>query len=361
MRMTILFTLVSMILPLPVRAATPASSMLELTFQGQRIEGLPLTWDHTTAILLGRDGQLWDIPLREASDFRKTLSHFQPYSLSELRATLLRELGGGYEVTSTSHYLIAHPQGRRDVWAQRFEELYRSLVRYFFIRGLTVKEPPFPLIGIVYRSQQDFVRGTAASGTPVGGGVVGCYQLRSNRILLYEPSDGPNSAFEWQQGAATAVHEATHQTAFNTGLHSRYAPPPTWLAEGLATMFEARGVYDSSTYRNRRDRINDARFAQFRQGVAPQHRPELLTAIVSSDRLFSTSPDAAYAEAWALTFYLVETQSRQYADYLARTAQRPAFQPYNASERLADFTAVFGSDWRMLEARLLRFMEELGG
>jgi hypothetical protein len=152
------------------------------------------------------------------------------------------------------------------------------------------------------------------------------------------------------------IHEATHQTAFNTGIHTRYCLPPKWLAEGLAMLFEAPGVYDSHRYSQTADRVNRDRLRAFRQAVAPHHVPKLLSAIVAGDDLFRTSPGAAYAEAWALSFFLVETEPDKYARYLRQTASRPAFQQYAAAERTADFTAVFGNDWRMLEARFLRFM-----
>ena len=73
--------------------------------------------------------------------------------------------------------------------------------------------------------------------------------------------------------------------------------------------------------------------------------------------LFSVNPSAAYAEAWAFTFYLVENEPRKYAQYLALTASRPPFSEYEAAQRIADFTSVFGSNWRMLEAQFLRFMK----
>ncbi len=69
------------------------------------------------------------------------------------------------------------------------------------------------------------------------------------------------------------------------------------------------------------DRVNRDRLRAFRQSLAPHHRPELLAAMVASDGLFGVNPAAA--------------------------------------QRTADFTAIFGGDWRMLEARLLRFMAEL--
>jgi hypothetical protein len=153
------------------------------------------------------------------------------------------------------------------------------------------------------------------------------------------------------------IHEAAHQAAFNTGIHSRLTVPPVWVAEGLATMFEAPGVHNPRSFPRESDRINGGRLHHFNALVVPNHRPGLLAELVASDRLFRTHPSVAYATSWALTHYLVETQRRRYADYLARTADRPPFEPYTARERTADFTAVFGDDWPMLEARFLRFME----
>ena len=146
--------------------------------------------------------------------------------------------------------------------------------------------------------------------------------------------------------------------AFNTGIHNRYTPPPLWVAEGLATLFEAPGVYDSSDYRERRDRINRDRY---NTSSAPSPRS---TGRICSRKSplrtngFARRPSDAYAEAWALTFYLVETQPLKYADYLARTARRPSFSDYTPTQRAADFTAVFGTDMRMLEAQFLRFMND---
>ncbi|MFN9752880.1 MAG: DUF1570 domain-containing protein [Planctomycetota bacterium] len=36
------------------------------------------------------------------------------------------------------------------------------------------------------------------------------------------------------------VHEATHQIAFNTGIHSRFAPMPRWFTEGSCGALEMR-------------------------------------------------------------------------------------------------------------------------
>jgi hypothetical protein len=124
-------------------------------------------------------------------------------------------------------------------------------------------------------------------------------------------------------------------------------------------MFEAPGVYDARNHARPGDRINRGRLREFRQLAAPKHRPELIAALVADDRLFRTSPSAAYAEAWALSFYLAETQPQKYTELLARSAHRPPFSTYTAAQRTADFQALFGDDWRMFEARFLRFMAEV--
>jgi len=330
--------------------------MVELTLHGQRIEGAALAWKSDEVLLLGRDGRLWQFEPKEASQYRKSAERFSSLPISELRANLLKELGSGFDVTGTGHYLVAHPQGQRDLWAQRFEDLYRSALLYFSVRGFHAQEPPFPLIGIVCRNQQEFQRLAAAQGMPASRGVLGFYSLESNRIILYDVGAGQSDSKDWRQNASTVIHEALHQTAFNIGIHSRSAPPPVWVAEGLATLFEAPGVYDSGKYRLQRERINVGRWQQFRDGVLEKHRPDVLVGLIESDQAFRASPGAAYAEAWALTFYLIETQPQKYFDYLGRTARRAPFTTYTAAERRADFTDVFGADLRMFEAQFLRFI-----
>jgi hypothetical protein len=335
--------------------AGPIEGMVELSLHGQKLEGTPLGWNEQEIHLLGRDGRLWQFAPDAVSDFKRTSDHFRAYSPSEFRAALLRELGDGYEVSGTGRYLIVHPRHERDKWAPRFEELYRSFVHYFSVRGFEPAPPQFPLVGVVCRNRAEFARLAAEEGNTMPNGVLGYYDPASNRINLYDMGGKADSA-NWRQNAAVLIHEATHQTAFNTGVHSRYCRPPKWLAEGLAMLFEAPGVYDSRNNPRPADRVNRDRLKAFRQGVAPHHRPELLAAIVASDDLFRASPGAAYAESWALSFFLVETAPHKYADYLKRTAMRPPFSDYSAKERTADFAAVFGADWRMLEARFLRFI-----
>ncbi|MCE5269290.1 MAG: DUF1570 domain-containing protein [Planctomycetaceae bacterium] len=342
-------------------------AMVQATFQGRSVEGAPICWNNDEVNLLGRDGRLWQLDPRQVSAFKQTAAQFHPYSPSEFRAALLRELGGDYEVSGTGHYLVAHPRGQRDRWAERFEDLYRSFVHYFSVRGLQPAMPRFPLVGIVCKDRAEFERRMAVKPTlrnfdrgyaSSRAVVEGYYRIDTNRIDLYDMGGGPDSR-NWQTNASVLIHEATHQTAFNTGIHSRCSVPPRWLTEGLAMVFEAPGVYDSRNHTQLADRINHERLQTFRQSLASRHRPETLAALIASDDLFRADPLAAYAEAWTVSFFLVENEPARYVKYLKRTAARPPFTPYPATERTADFTTIFGADWRMLHARLLRFVATL--
>lgn len=337
-------------------AAAPLSITLRMSLNGQLVEGVPLTWSAAEVRLLGRDGRLWKFRPEEARDVRKAADSFTPLSVSEFRAQLLRELGQSFEVSGAGHYMVAHPRGQRDQWAERFENLYRTFVRFFKLRGFAVAEPAFPLVVIACRDQGEFRRLAAGQGTPAAQGVLGFYALDSNRILLYDAGGGRGNGRDWRQNARVAIHEATHQAAFNTGLHSRHAPPPLWVAEGLAMLFEAPGIADPQRNLGPADRVNRERFDYFRTQLLPRHRPKFLADIVASDQLFRALPAMAYAEAWAFTHYLIETQPRKYADFLARAA-RPAAAAQDETARLREFQAVFGADWNMLDAQFRRFYE----
>ena len=330
---------------------------LLIDLDGQQIEGMPLAWSKQRVYLLGRDGRLWDFPPGKTDNFRKVSSHFSSFSAAEMRATLERELGGRLEVTGTGHYLVAHPRGFGSQWAQRFEDLYRSCVSYFRRRDIQVHEPDFPLVAIVWPKREDFVRYAASTGTMIQPGVIGYYSPVSNRVNLYDLGGGPRSG--WRQSESVIIHEATHQMAFNIGVHNRFSSAPKWIVEGLGTMFEAPGVWDSFNHSNFSDRINRDRFAEFRQWAKTGRKAGAFVNILGSDRLFDSNPPAAYAEAWAWVFFLTETYPRQFAEYVGRTAARPDFEDYPLARRISDFTTVFGSDLRLLEANMLRFIEKL--
>lgn len=349
--------LTAFLLPTPSKLAA-AEFMFRALVDGKALEGKPLMWSSEQMLLLGRDGKLYEFNPKLAKEAKKTSPSFLAYSAEDMKKLLQQEFDNRFEVSQTRHYLVVHPRGERDEWADRFEDLYNRFGHYFRVRGYNLQEPMFPLVAVVYRDQAEYFRAAAASGTPMRPGTLGHYDPKSNRVFLFDVTASKNKR-DWSENAETIIHEATHQTAYNVGVHRRFAAAPRWMVEGLATMFEAPGVWSERYDHTQADRVNRARLTGFRKYVAAHRQPGSLAMVLTSDDAFRSDPDGAYAEAWALSFYLCETQPRLYAAYLAKTAERPIFSDYPPVERVADFQAVFGSDLKLIEARFLRFMEDV--
>ena len=333
-----------------VRGAEP---MLQLELRGERLLGTPLHWSAEQVFLLNRDGRVVEFAPSDAKNSKPSNEPFRSISASDLRGVLLREFGQAFEVSGTGHYLVVHPAGQRDAWAARFEELFRSFAHYFTARDWRPGEARFPLIAVVHPNQAAFAKAAFAEGNPNVNGVLGYYSAQSNRITMYDAA-ASHPGVDWRQNAETIIHEAAHQTAFNCGVHTRYAATPRWVTEGLGCLFEARGVHSSSQYPHQSDRLNNYRLAAFKQRMS--RRPaDSLAQFLTSDRLFQTDAEAAYAEAWMLTFFLSETEPRKYLQYLQKTAALKPLVAYPGPQRLKDFSDIFGSNLTMFDARLTRF------
>ncbi len=343
---------------------TPAqgadSVTVRLAVDGVAVEGTPIAWNSAQVLFLARNGFLFELAPNKVEDFRPTANRFQPWPQSEMRGQLQKEFGRQFEVSGTGNYLVVHPAGQRDRWAGRFEELFRSFVHYFSVRGMRPAAPEFPLVAVVFHSQQDFAKYVQQTGGTAAPQILGLYSPRTNRVMLYDMTQGQSDDATWHVNAETIIHEATHQMAFNTHIHSRFAMPPRWAGEGLAMLFEAPGVWNARRHPNQVDRINRSRLDLFRQYLQAQRPKGNLAQFVSqSDKIFATAPAIAYAEAWALTFFLSEKEPARYLKYLAKTAAREPLKTYTKAEQLQEFTDVFGSDMTMLEARYLRFVQQL--
>jgi hypothetical protein len=342
----------------PPTASGGSGWTMRVVVRGEPIEGMPLHAGPKSVLLLGRDGHLWDFAPSDAKNFSKISNTFRSYTQGEMRGQLLQEFGRQFSVTGTGHYLVVHPAGQRDQWADRFELLYRSFQRYFTTRGIRPTPPQFPLVAIVFPTRREFQQYATKQGIQLSPTVLGFYSSKTNRVVLYDITAGQPDSQNWHINAETIIHEATHQTAYNTSIHNRFGDTPLWLAEGLATMFETPGVWDSRRPSKLAERVSTHWLERFR-ACDGRSRKTWLPTLIASNAVFGTSPDAAYARSWALTFYLTEKQPRQYGEYLRKTVRHPAGKPYTPKQRLADFTSVFGDNWTMLEARISRFVADL--
>jgi hypothetical protein len=348
-------------------------AFLELTVLDKIERGKLVAMDQSTAWVMARDGRLSELAVEDIKSFRRLTPRFQPFSSAQLRDALRREFGKDFEVAGSEHYLVCAPPGKAREYAQLFEEIYRTFHGYFSVRGFRMSPPEFPLVAIVFpdhKSFDDYCKRDELRAFP---GLMGYYLRASNRVALFDPAGSKTSSTGTELNtasrmdaaieadlASTIVHEATHQVAFNTGLHSRIGETPKWIIEGLATVFESPGVRASASARGRAfHRINRDRYLWFQSYAQSRRKPKSLAAFVSADYKFQSSALDAYAEAWALSFYLIETRPSKYAQYLKTIATRDPLKAYSKEERLDDFQKAFGNDLEMLEADFLRFISRL--
>ena len=333
--------------------------MISVDLDGQTIEGRPLAWDDSNIFLLQRDGSMAQFNPANASNYRQTKKQFESYPQGMLRSRLMEEFGSEFEVSGTGTYLVVHPRGQRRLWADRFESLYRSMFHYYRARQIPLHKPEVPLIAVVLRSHGEFSQHAQRLGMQAPDSTTkGLYHVESNRILVFDHGNGNGTEADWYANYSVVIHESAHQTAFNIGLHRRFGATPLWLVEGVGTLFEAPGVYDPRNNRELWDRVNAYRYDTFLE-LLP-HRPgDTLSHLVASDRLFEADWRVAYANAWALTFYLSEREPRKLAQFIHLTNARPQFVEYTTSERLKDFTQVFGNDWEMFDAHLVRYIQSI--
>lgn len=332
--------------------------LFRLQWHGDWLEGTPLYAKRDEVLMLLKDGRVQGIDPADAKNYSELKSSFHGLSAAELRGELLSEFGKGFEVSAAGHYLVVHPSGSGHIWAPRFEELYRSFVVYFSSRGFKLQEPRFPLVAVVYATQADFNRQLQREQFIPPGSILGYYSPKTNRITMFDVTAGKANA-DWTVNADTIIHEATHQTAFNVGIHNRFSSTPQWIAEGLGTMFEAKGVWNSRANSSQATRINRGRMEAFKQYSSSKRDKNAIADIVADDRIFQVDPNAAYSEAWALTFFLSETEPKKYQQYLAKVAAVPRFTEYSKAARLQDFVSVFGTNLSMLDARMQRFVRDL--
>lgn len=377
----------------PLEAAPPA--LIEVQLAKEQWQGKVVAQSDKTFWLIGQDGWLRILPTDDVLKFRQISPQFSGWTGAVLRGKLRHDFGKPFEIVGTRHYIVcAVGEQKARAYAETFEDLFRSFQMYFSVRGFKVNEPEFPLVAIVFPDGESFNRYTAADKVPVSKGLKGYYLRTSNRIALYEeggtataqrpqqepPQDQPEppvfdagglaprfqlSTFDGEADAwgaieanlkDTMIHEATHQAAFNTGLHTRLGENPKWVVEGLATVFEAPGIRNSGANAGVATRVNRERFIWFGDYMKSRRKPKSLEAFLSSDDLFGNNALDAYSEAWAFTFFLIETRPRAYAEYLRTIASRDPLLAYQGEARVADFTRTISKELPLLEAEFLRFM-----
>jgi hypothetical protein len=226
----------------------------------------------------------------------------------------------------------------------------------------------------VFDSREAYLQYAEREIGPSAGAMIGYYNMQTNRIVTFDITGVQGLAVPGQRYSssamltqlfsqpqaertvATIVHEAVHQIAYNSGFQVRLADNPKWVSEGIAMFFETPDVNNARGW-GTIGKINYYQLQQFRRYL--QHRPsDSLTTLICDDRRFgdkSTVADA-YAESWALTYYLLKAHSDNYADYMKAMAKLPPLGEGDARQRVELFKAHFGADLAKLDQQFVTFM-----
>lgn len=324
-------------------------------------------------LLLGQDSRLWTIEKNAIIKREPLAEKFRPLSPDALGDQLRGELGAGFEVGATKRYVICSNAGKAySVWCgSLFERLFGAFQNYWKQRGIKLTEPEFPLIAIIFADQKQFAAFSLQDTGSEIGDAKGYYSIATNRMVLYDLTGARNGAAESQGeinrrlsaapfNIATIIHEATHQIAFNSGMHTRLADNPLWLVEGMAMFFETPDLTSKSGWKTV-GAVNALRQRQFQEFSAKGRGGDSLASLLKSDARFTDPAQMgeAYCEAWALSYFLIKTRKEAYVGYLNRLAAKPRLAWDKPDQRLSDFKAAFGDDLTQLETEWLRYMRRL--
>ena len=328
--------------------------MVRVPYKGKEYIGQPLAWDGKEVALFRRDGRISQLPAPDLKKLDIVEDHYKPFGKDEMIAKLRAEFGSKYQVSPTKNFIVVHPPGSAKKWADPFQDLYYRFGLYFKARGVELEEPPAPLVAIVLRTRREYDR-FIKDYQPGMEYSAGYYSSRSNRIITYDHS----AQGKWRSSDDTLVHEATHQTAYNTGIHRRFGNTPRWLSEGLAQLFEAKGINNSRRYGDPSDRINEQALRQLMDLYKKDQVAGAVQQLVRKDNMFRTDIEKAYAVSWGVSLYLAENYPRKYVAYLAYDGDRKAFRPHPEMQRAKDFAKFFGADFTDFDARMKIFFTTL--
>lgn len=331
----------------PAKARPTAPPTIKLTHDGRKFIGQPLAFDGKQLAMLRLDGELRVFPLKDKKSIEVVSPEFKPYVPSELKSRLAREFGSRYDISTTKNCVVVHPWGKPEYWAEPFEKMIQRFETYFDKRKIELDKSQFTFIVIVLRSRKDFDRYMHNEIKLHNRNVAGFYSRLSNRMVTYDPSGLVRKPEEksWLLSSHTMFHESAHQLAFNRGVHNRYSPPPLWLSEGLAMLFETSGT-------------NGARLKTLREFYETRRVPGRISELVTGDTLFQSDPEMAYTVSWGMANYLSVTKPKKFFAYMKEDSERPNFNVHPPQLRLKAFAKHFGNDIKQIEKDMLLYYKK---
>ncbi len=327
-------------------------------------------------LIQDRAGEIHPVETEMLVRATRNALEFAPMTQEELAETYLERLPAGFQAWKTEHFVVFYKTSREYArWnGLLLERLYDAFETFWKKQGVTLTEPEFPLFCVVFPNSREYHAFADEQGEHVGKSVIAYYSFQTNRVTCYDLSgqnegnggrrvnftsftremvERPDAAKQ----IATIIHEATHQLVHNRGLARRYGDIPLWFNEGIALFFESPNMKSERGWSGI-GRPNPFWFPYFKRHLPT--RPEgRLKRILTDDSLFqgSSTVQNAYAESWALTWFLIRTRPKQFAEYCRKMGAKPILIWDAYEERLAEFEEIFGVS-EELEKDFVHYMKK---
>jgi len=340
--------------------------------------------DPNTLLLLHEDNRLQKISGSDVLGRESDESGFEFDSRDKVIKSLRNEFGSDFNIHQTAHYIICFntvPEYAKWVGAL-LERLHRAYYAYWGKRRGDLQAVSKPLVVVVHKNQISFKKHVEGDLGVSSEFIPGYYSQESNRINLYDLSrlterqekmisqgSRPGSPAQQigrvldhptaERNVATIVHEGTHQLCFNSGMIRRLSYTSLWLSEGMAIYFETPDLNHATGW-TAVGRVNQYNLRYFRYLVQNGQLLEL-KALLSSDEVFRSSETvrAAYAQSWALNYFLQKTRPEQYRSFVKMQRLHVPLSEVSEDHRLSMFISVFGSGLSQLEDEFLNYMKQL--
>lgn len=256
------------------------------------------------------------------------------------------------QATERFHFHLGVPEAWLSLHLGHFEDAHRDVSRWGREMGFTAEdERPIPVV--VFKTRVEFEDFSKRIGLGVGGDAAGFYAVDHDVLL-----------FVWNEFAPamqiTIRHEVAHAVLYRLGVHRRDLRNSPWLVEGLACMFEVDQKEGSAGLNPNPWRLADLR-PLFRPGSRCDHRKGMMATQAIHDLIGRTWPldegdrphQRRYAEAYALAYYLCETNPEGMKRYLAASNSRPADIALTPAVARSEFSAAFGPlEWEFIRGWL---------
>ncbi|MDR1140975.1 MAG: DUF1570 domain-containing protein [Planctomycetaceae bacterium] len=314
-----------------------------------------------------RDGQYFVVPpdllIARTSDEKS----FKPYTQLEITERLKKEFpeSQGFYLLETNHFFVIYTTslGFAQWYGQLLEKLYTGYCSFWKEQGITLQPSEYPMVAVVLSNPSGFLRYAQSEGFQLMRGQCAYYNKSSNRVVMcdlsgleaYREGDKDRAssrdiqAFLNQPNAANnisaVVHEAVHLVGFSCGMHTRFAPNPLWLCEGLAVFHEVPDSGKRAGW-SRTPKPNFRRLSTLKDYLQ-QNPAEPLQIIIRNDAPFNNTVTAAnsYAIAWGLTYYLAKRRSKEFTAYLKKMQKKTILSEDSPEIRIQDFEECFGNNW----------------